>query len=138
MIKTQSSNPGVVSLADFMATFADITHQKLPEDAAPDSFNFWPLVNGSSKVERPGIIHHSINGMFAIRQGKWKFIDGKGSGGWSAADPNDSAPGQLYDMIADEAETNNLYNTYPEVVKHLKELLQLQKEQGFSISKLLD
>ena len=29
------------------------------------------------------MIHHSINGMFVLRSGKWKFIDGNGSGGWT-------------------------------------------------------
>ena len=32
---------------------------------------------------RKTMINHSIEGMFAVRQGEWKFIDGRGPGGWS-------------------------------------------------------
>jgi len=46
---------------------------------------------------------------------------------------NDNVSDQLYDMNKDESETTNLYNKYPEVVKELKELLEKQKNQGFSV-----
>lgn len=129
-----SSSKEIVCLTDLMATFAGLTHQPLPDGAGPDSYNVWPLINGSGKVARPSIIHHSNEGMFAIRKGKWKFIDGNGSGGWSPNKRDDNAAGQLYDMENDESETTNVYDKYPEVVKELKELLELQKRQGFSVS----
>ncbi len=44
--------------------------------------------------------------MFALRQGKWKFVDGEGSGGWSKLAEEDSFPGQLYDMKNDPSEKN--------------------------------
>ena len=123
----------VICLSDFMATFAGLTNQQLPDEAGPDSYNFWPLINGTKKLSRPSIIHHSNDGMFAIRKGKWKFIDGVGSGGWSLKDSLDIAPGQLYDMEKDERETTNLYNTYPEIVKEMKAILEQQKLQGYSV-----
>jgi arylsulfatase A len=116
-----------------MATFAGITHQKLPAGAGPDSFNLQPVLMGNDQPVRESIIHHSIDGMFAIRKGKWKFIDGKGSGGWSMKTGKPEDPdGQLYDMEKDERETTNLYTKYPEIVKELKSLLEKQKEQGYS------
>ena len=73
--------------------------------------------------------------MFAIRQGKWKFIDGQGPGSsfygeWmpKSGDP----PGQLYDMSADMGERTNLYNEHPDVVERLKALLEKYKQQGHS------
>lgn len=133
VIAKNRSNSEIFCLTDLMATFSGMMQQPLPDNAAPDSYNFWPLISGTDKVERPSIIHHSNEGMFAIRKGKWKFIDGNGSGGWSPKDPDDNAPGQLYDMEKDERETTNLYNKYPAVVKELKELLDKQKAQGFSV-----
>lgn len=124
----------VISLVDMMGTLAAVTNQKLPVNAGPDTYNFWPLISGKGSVTRPSIIFHSNDGMFAIRRGKWKFIDGQGSGGWSAKDPNDNAPGQLYDMEKDERETTNLYTKYPEIVKELKDLLEKQKSQGYSVN----
>ena len=62
---------------------------------------------------REAVIHHSINGMFAIRQGSWKLELCPGSGGW--AEPKDPAARkqglpevQLYDMTKDEGEQHNL------------------------------
>jgi arylsulfatase A-like enzyme len=128
------SSKEIVCLTDVMATLADMTQQPLPQGAGPDSYDYWPLFSGKGKASRPSIIHHSNEGMFAIRKGKWKFIDGNGSGGWSPNKPEDNAPGQLYDMENDERETTNVYDKYPEVVKELKELLELQKSQGFSVN----
>jgi arylsulfatase A-like enzyme len=133
-IAANSSSNKIICLGDMMATLAGMTGQSLPAEAGPDSYNYWPLISGKAMSERPSIIHHSNEGMFAIRKGKWKFIDGNGSGGWSAKDPNDNAPGQLYDMEKDESETTNLYEKYPEVVKELKELLEKQKTQGYSVN----
>ncbi|MCF0069877.1 hypothetical protein LZD49_05295 [Dyadobacter sp. CY261] len=70
--------------------------------------------------------------MFAIRRVKWKFIDGKGSGGWSSKGNASDPAGQLYDMESDPRETTNLYEQQPEIVKELKLLLEKQKEQGYS------
>lgn len=123
-----------ICLTDLMATLASITGQKLDRNAGQDSFSFAPLLRsaGDPAPVRPSIIHHSIDGMFAIRRGKWKFIDGKGSGGWSskgdAADPE----GQLYDLENDPAEAANLFKNHPEIVKELKALLAKQKEQGYT------
>lgn len=133
-VSKSSSSKEVVCLTDLMATIAGLTHQQLPDGAGPDSYNLWPLIDGSGKEVRPSIIHHSNEGMFAIRKGKWKFIDGNGSGGWSPNKRDDNAPGQLYDMENDERETTNVYDRYPEIVKELKELLELQKRQGFSVN----
>lgn len=133
-IPSEQARTQIFSLTDFMATFADLFNRKLPAGARPDSYNYWPLISGNKEPERPDVIHHSNDGMFAIRKGKWKFIDGSGSGGWSPKDPADNAPGQLYDMEKDECESTNLYNKYPEVVKELKGLLEQQKRQGFSVN----
>ena len=42
---------------------------------------------GQAAKARPFTIHHSINGSFAIRRGKWKLALCPGSGGWSAPKP---------------------------------------------------
>lgn len=122
-------------LTDMLATFAGITKQKLPANSGQDSFDFSPLLTSkaSSKVIRQSTIHHSIDGMFAIRKGKWKYIEGQGSGGWSkdeSATKNLTA--QLYNMEADPRETTNLVEQQPKIAAELKALLTRQREQGFS------
>lgn len=117
-----------ICLTDLVSTLAALTGQQLPDEAAPDSFNFLPVLEGATSAVRKDIIHHSIDGMFAIRRGKWKFVDGKGSGGWSdKTGKADDPEGQLYDLDKDPQETTNLYTRFPVVVKELKVLLDQQK-----------
>jgi hypothetical protein len=78
---------------------------------------------------REALVHHSINGSFSIRQGKWKLELCPSSGGWSAPKPGKDAADlpktQLYNMVDDIGEKKNLEAQHPEVVKALTELLQL-------------
>ena len=73
--------------------------------------------------------------MFAIRQGRWKLIMGKGSGGWTKGGENDPAPGQLYDLVEDFKETHNLYLERPDIVKRMTALLEKYKLENRSAPK---
>ena len=119
---------------DLIATCAEIIGFDLPQDTAEDSFSLLPyLLNQPSNAPaREAVVHHSGNGVFAIRKGKWKFIDGVGSGGWSGK--GDGAPGQLYDMELDPTEQNNLYQDsgHQGIVTDLRRLLERYKQQGRS------
>jgi len=81
----------------------------------------------------------------SIREGRWKYLDHRGSGGnnyaregeWGmrqfALPENDpDAPGQLYDLETDPGETLNLYSKRPEIVKRLKRILEDSKLSGRS------
>ena len=94
---------------------------------------------------RESMIHHSSEGRFAIRQGRWKLLAWPGSGGWSsptqhptqwldvpAADLSQLPPFQLYDLEADPAERTNLAEEYPDVVASLGGMLRAQVEAGRS------
>ncbi|MCM2374557.1 arylsulfatase [Rhodopirellula sp. ICT_H3.1] len=126
-----------ICMTDFMATCADIVNAKLPADAAEDSVSFLPALDSKPIVStRAGIVNHSISGHFAYRQGKWKLMLAKGSGGWSApnenAAKNSTQKAQLYDMDADPGETNNLYESRPEVAERLLKQLESDVQGGRS------
>lgn len=124
----------IICLVDFMATIANILGVDLPLDAGEDSHNILPALMGK-KLDKPireAVVHHSGNGMFAIRQGKWKLILGRGSGGWSGSGKPDDPLGQLYNMEVDSPEKHNFYDEHPEIVKHLTNLLEHYKEAGRS------
>lgn len=116
-----------VCTSDFFATAAAIIGKSdaLPENAAEDSFSFDQVLRGQNDQTRPFTIHHSINGSFAIRKGKWKLSLCPGSGGWSEPKPaqalkDDSlAPVQLFDLEADPAESKNVEAEHPELVQQL-------------------
>lgn len=123
-----------ISQTDLMHTFAAITGYTLPHNAAEDSFNILPLLNGeASEPVRPFLIHHTYVPAFGIHQGPWKYLDHQGSGGndyereklaWARVDGTDrNAPAQLYNLEKDPREMNNLYNEHPEKAKELRELL---------------
>jgi len=124
VVKKASVSRDLVCLTDFIGTCAEITGQKLEKNVGEDSFSILSILKGkpTAKTTRKDLIHHSIFGMFSLRQGDWKFVDGKGSGGWSAA--TDSLPGQLYYMKKDPSEKVNLYNKYPKKVEKLKQRLE--------------
>ncbi|MBX3179376.1 MAG: arylsulfatase [Candidatus Hydrogenedentes bacterium] len=125
----------VIGHMDLMATVAAITGAQLPEGAARDSYNVLPALRGEARTApiREATVHHSIHGMFAIRQGQWKYIDGRGSGGWTEGG-HDGPEGQLYDLENDPAETTNLYEAHPEIVARLAALLDTYKDSGRSVA----
>ncbi|MBN1481616.1 hypothetical protein EH223_04565 [candidate division KSB1 bacterium] len=127
-IKAHSRSDESICLTDFMSTVAAVVGEALPDTAAEDSYNILPVLEGraGSTSVREAIVHHSVNGMFAIRQGDWKLIYCKGSGGWSLAedDASQEAPWQLYNLQDDISEQKNLYFTHPEVVKRLDNLFE--------------
>lgn len=125
---TQSSQ--LICLTELMATCADILGVNLPDNAGEDSVSILPALLGTAKAEsHEAVVHHSINGSFAIRQGNWKIELCADSGGWS--DPTPGSPAakklpnsQLYDLKNDLGETKNLQGEHPEKVVQLTKLLE--------------
>lgn len=133
-VKPGKSND-LVSTSDFYATFADILNVSIPDHAAEDSYSFTHALGRESNAEkRTSIVHHSINGSFAYRKGKYKTIFCPGSGGWSFPKPDadltkELPPVQLYDLEKDTAEQVNLQKDFPEIVQqHRSELTKIVKD----------
>jgi arylsulfatase A len=131
-------------LTDLMATCAAITAAEMPAGAAEDSFDLLPALLGkATHAIREFTLHQTISLALAIRQGDWKYLDHKGSGGnnyqknqqlapFALPDAHPEARGQLYNLKTDPGETNNLCAQHPEVVKRLQELLQATIASGRS------
>ena len=82
-------------------------------------------------------MHHSVDGMFAIRQGQWKLELCPGSGGWSKPETRQRRqaglpPVQLYDMTHDVGERQNRPGRIREVVARLTKLLEKYVADGRS------
>ncbi|NOY81471.1 MAG: arylsulfatase [Kiritimatiellaeota bacterium] len=129
-----------VGLFDLMATCAEIADHALPENAAEDSVSLLPLLRGQSPDGPTGrheaMVHHSLDGMFALRRARWKTVFGLGSGGFSQprreTPGEDGATGQLYDMCEDWRETTNRWLDLPDVVGQAERLLAHYRETGRS------
>jgi len=128
----------LVELTDFMATCADIVGAKLEKDNAEDSFSILPVLLGETGDEpvREAIVSHSVKGMFSIRSGRWKYIEGPHSGGFHWDKEREREPDapdrQLYDMEADAEERVNLYGDRPEIASQLQRLLDHYRERQHS------
>jgi len=103
-----------------------------------------PVLLGTDegKPIRAYTLHQTISLALAIREGKWKYLDHKGSGGngydrpglapFALLEKAPAAPGQLYDLEKDPGETDNLYFKHPDVVTRLKAKLDHAKASGRS------
>ena len=126
----------LVCLSDFMATCAEIVGDTLPDNAGEDSVSMLPLFADPRVPIRDHVVHHSISGKFAIRNGRWKLVLCPGSGGWTHPDADAANAGlplvQLYDMQVDPGETRNLHGENPDKVKELIALLKKYVADGRS------
>jgi len=155
-IEAGSVSDRLICHVDTLSTLAALTEQVLPEAAGADSFDFLPaLVGGPSRAEREQLVlTPSRKGIFALRSGKWLYINAQGGGGFKQTRPGDhglggpaallftgevnsdiadgrikpdAPPEQLYDLIADPRESKNLAAERPLVVEQMrKELEALQ------------
>ena len=127
-----------VSVVDILATTAEIVGAPLPakETGAEDSRSFLPVLLGSADGKgREDMVVHSADGVFALRKGRWKWIEGVpvdeiAEGARKARKTQHRA--QLYDTFADPAETKDVSAEHPEIVNELKDLLRRYRDGGFS------
>ncbi|MGB3849400.1 MAG: sulfatase-like hydrolase/transferase [Tunicatimonas sp.] len=129
VIPAGSRSGQILCTTDLMATVAGMLEQRLPEGAGEDSENLWPAFVGTAEGPiREDIVHHSLMGVFSIRQGKWKYTPHRGSGGFTTpvvvTPKPGEPPGTLYDMEADPTEKDNLYERYPDKVAELAARLE--------------
>lgn len=124
-IPAGSVSEQMICLTDMMATLAAIIQTELPEGAGEDSYNLLPaLVDENYEGQiRPQLVSHSLDGMFAIREGEWKLMEHQGSGGFTSPKRIEAPGGQLYHLKTDPSEQQNLYHQHPEVVSRLKATL---------------
>ena len=128
----------MVSVVDILATAAEIVGTPLPAKThgAEDSRSFLPVLKGAADVKgREDMIVHSADGVFALRKGRWKWIEGVPVDEIKDAvrkANKDQFRSQLYDTVADPAETKDVSAEHPEVVAELKDLLRRYRDGGFS------
>jgi len=137
-VKAGSQCAQLACHTDLMATCADILGVKIPDNAGEDSVSILPALLGTDKAPiHEAVVHHSVQGMFAIRQGQWKLEFCAGSGG--NGKPTDGMAKkaglpviQLYDLKADPGEAKNVQADHPDIVQRMTALLDTYIKNGRS------
>ena len=120
-VKAGSVNDHTVCLNDLMATAAEITGAKIPDNAGEDSVSLLAELLGTSKNgTREATVHQSSGGDLAIRQGPWKMIYHK------------SGQRELYNLQADLSETKDVLAANADVAGKMTMLMQGYIDNGRS------
>ena len=143
-IAAGSRSDRTVCLTDFMATFAALTGARLPADSAEDSFDMLPVLLGRSEAAvRGAVVHQSASGRLAIREGPWKLVlpgallpgnltkpaGGKKGRPNTSGEPTER---QLYNLVQDPGETNDVIAAHSDIEKRLADLFARFQTDGRS------
>ena len=138
---------------DMLATVAALTGAGLADKDALDSFNMLPALLGTpdQPIHDHLVIAACHKSHLAIRQGRWVYIGAQGGGGFSATRVGehglggppalkfagevnsdiedghikpDAPKAQLYDLVADPSQKQNVIRENPEVAKRMAALLK--------------
>lgn len=142
---TGSVSDALVSQVDIMATLANMLQFDLPDDAAADSFDLTPILQGEKESVRTSIVHNTYAKSYAIRDGDWLLVDAKDGyvsrrdKAWEARHgykPDHEQPVELYNLAEDIGQRHNVAQEHPERVANMQALLQSIQAQGFSAPRL--
>jgi arylsulfatase A-like enzyme len=129
--------PGVsgalVSQVGLLASFADLTGQKLPASDAVDSHDLPAALLGRTTVGASICVEQDNAGAMALIDGFWKYIPPhKGRALLKAVniETGFSSHPQLYDLREDIAEKHNVAGKHPDIIKQMEAKLQRIREKG--------
>ena len=140
-IKPGTVSDKLISQVDIMATILDITNIKTSEKAAMDSHSFLSILTGKSEGEplRTSTIHNTNRKGFAVRNGKWLYIN-QSTGDVSRMPDyykklrgykDFTTKGFLFDLDKDPEQRTNLYNQYPKVISEMELMLKKELDRGY-------
>lgn len=151
-ISASSVSDQLISSIDMLATFAALTEQEVSADQLVDSINVLSALtdDAESPIRDSLVLVPRSPTHVSIRKGKWMYIPAQGSGGFkgkpgthgaggpaatsfvgsqnsdieNGAIKKGAPPAQLYNLYDDRSQTNNLYESYPEVVQEMQALVE--------------
>ena len=83
-IQAGTVSRGLTCHTDVYATLEEVVGKVGESGGGEDGFSLVPVFHGKQCSARTGLVSHSIDGSFAIRDRDWKLCLCYGSGGWSA------------------------------------------------------
>lgn len=119
----------LISQIDFLATMSEFLGISLTEEKKRDSRGQLPAWSGKDKKGRDYVIEHA--GSLAISDGMWKYISPSKKKAYEKltnTELGNNPEDQLYFLKKDIGEKTNLAGEYPEKVKGLKKILEMEKQ----------
>jgi len=118
----------LVSQIDFLKSFAYLLGAEIPENAAPDSKNYWDVFLGTKTKGRDYIIEQGWS--LGVSDGIWKYIEPSKAHSYDAStniELGNAPEPQLYKLNTDINEQKNLASEYPEKLNELRDILEREK-----------
>jgi len=115
-IAPNSTSDHISAFYDVMATFCDITKQKVPQNT--DGISFLPALLGKSQPKHKYLYWEfpAYTGQQALRMGKWKAIRRNIKKG--------NLTIELYDLETDIQEQNDVAVQHPEIIGQVKDIFK--------------
>jgi arylsulfatase A-like enzyme len=116
----------VISLMDMMPTFAKLAGTEAPSDRIIDGHDIRPLLSGEAGAETPyeAFYYYYITQLQAVRAGPWKLVLPRNDRFKSFSMKPTAGQGELYHLIEDPTESENLFDEHPDIVKRLTALAE--------------
>ncbi len=114
VVEAGSTSDHISAFWDVMPTFADILNVDVSSKS--NGISMLPTLRSKGKQRKHEALYWEHRGEVAVRVGNWKGICyGMAS--------DDNAPIELYDIIADVDETNDVSASHPKVVNRIREIM---------------
>ncbi len=114
-IKSGQVSNTIASTLDFLPTIAHYTGAKLP-NVPLDGMNISNLIEAKGSLNRDYMLYTKGTEIYGIRKGDWKYLPHGGS-----RNADEKSTPELFNIKEDVAETTNLFEKQPEIVKRLSE-----------------
>ena len=135
-LRAGASSSSMINLIDVFATVVELLDGELPASGgvAPDSVSFCQSLlhpDRQSDNGRTEMVVTNAQGIFAIRQGPWKYIEGRVPT-TVKGNPKNTYQGQalrqLYHIEKDPEEQHNVIDAHPEIAEKMQQMLDATRQ----------
>ncbi len=126
-----------ISLTDMFATFADLVSYKTADSEGEDGYDVLPAFFGRRQENSDDRVRvfHSGGGIFSVRKGHWLLIEGGTgfqAGRLNFKEDKIKEKGELYNLVDDPYQKNNLWDKNQVIVNELSILIKKYKLESYN------
>ena len=122
-----TSSDAMALSVDILPTFAALAGGEVPSDRVIDGKDIRRILLGGESEPTPHVAYYYyfMTHLNAVRSGRWKLHVARQGGRAPDYEPNPVL--ELYDLQSDIGETQNVAETYPQVVERLQALAEVAR-----------